>query len=243
MNRYVINDTADVIWKRKSDGHLVFTTEAQLASISQAVSEERLFGGIGNKTVAILSTEKTVDLTVRNSLWDLEYLSMTQGVAIESDGTATVKKQEKLTVKDNSGTLELEVTGTPIGDVTVFDVDGTQESATPVTGVVEVPITFTAIEGDELDVIYNEEVTGGIVTFDSETFSEKYEVEYRTIAYDPSTMEVTQDIYIQFDEVKPSGNFEMSFENGTALTPELNFMVTTPLGKTEMGRVIKVARS
>lgn len=58
--KMVIQDTADVYFKRKSDGHTVFTTEAQLASLSGAISEEKLYAGIGNKPIYILKTQKNL---------------------------------------------------------------------------------------------------------------------------------------------------------------------------------------
>lgn len=240
-NKVVINDTADVIWKRISDGHTVFTTEAQLASISQAVDEEKLYGGIGNRPVALLRSNKEIDLAVRNALWDLEYLSMTQGVAVEPDGKAQVKKIEALTVQDNGGELIVEISDTAIdGEVVVYDIDGSQSSVLATGKEVVVSEGFKAKEGDDVTVIYKREVTGESVAFDSKKFSEKYSVEYQTIAYDPETMLPVYDIYIQFYEVIPSGEFEMSLENGTALTPELNFTVVAPAGETVMGRIVRV---
>ncbi|ADP32533.1 hypothetical protein [Bacillus atrophaeus] len=43
----VIQDTADVYFRRKSDGQLVFTAEAQTASFSQTISEDKLRGRSG----------------------------------------------------------------------------------------------------------------------------------------------------------------------------------------------------
>lgn len=242
--KLLINDTADVIFKRKSDGHIVFTTEAQLASISSAVSEEQLRGGIGNKTVAVTRTEKTVDLSVRSALWDAEFLAMSQGVAIQEDGSAKVKKILTATVADNAGTLEATIQGTTTAvEGVFFDTDGSQAEVTITTNKFAVPTGSSAVAGDTVTVVVEQTVTGDIISIDSQKFSEKYEVEYRTIAYDPKTMKVVQDVYIQFDEAIPSGNVEMSLENGTPLTPEMNFMVTTPAGKTEMGRIIRVDRA
>lgn len=241
-NKVVVNDTADVIWKRKSDGHVVFTTEAQLASISQAVDEEKLYGGIGNQTVALLRSNKEIDLAVRNALWDLEYLSMTQGVAIQEDGQAVVKGKEIVAVEgDEIGGLTITLTETPVDDTaTIFDLDGSQQEVAVATGSIEIPEGFEAKAGDEVTVIYDKDVTGETVVFDAKKFSEKYSVEYQTLAYNPETMQPAYDIYIQFDEVVPSGAFEMSLENGTPYTPELNFSVMTPTGKSEMGRIIRV---
>lgn len=239
----VVMDTVDVKLKRKSDGYVIAKTKTQMGSISQTVSSEKLYGAIGNQTIAILETQKEVSLSYRNALWDLEYLSMTQGVAVDENAKVTVKKTEKVKVTDNVGTLEVLLKGTAIGNTaTLFDKDGSQQEVAVATSTIEVPVGFTAVEGDTLTVIYDAEVTADVVTFDSKKFSEYYEIEMSTICYDPDTMKVIKDLYIQFDQVKPSGAFDMSFENGTALTPELTLEAMSPDGTSEMGRIFTVDR-
>lgn len=239
----VVMDTVDVKMKRKSDGYIIAKTKTQMGSISQTVSSEKLYGAIGNQTVAILETQKEVSLSYRNALWDLEYLSMTQGVAIDEDAKVKIKKTEQVKVADNAGDLEVTVTGAPIGNTaTLFDKDGSQQTVAVATKTIEVPVGFTAVAGDTVTVIYDEEVTADVVSFDSKKFSEYYEIEMSTICYDPETMKVVKDLYIQFDQVKPSGAFDMSFENGSALTPELTLEAMSPNGTSEMGRIFTVDR-
>ena len=197
MSKVLINDTADVVFKRKSDGHVVFTAEAQLASISQSVSEEKLKGGIGNRTIALLRSDKEVTLQVRNALFDLEWLSMTQGVAIEQGTVKVWKREDDLTVE--SGTVTIK--GTPIDDeVKVINAANDSEDTTA-TGKDVTVSTSLAKDGDKVSVLYKQEVTGNIVAMDAKKFSETYEVEYSTIAYDPETNEVIKDIYFQFDQL------------------------------------------
>ncbi len=239
MSKVLINDTADVVFKRKSDGHVVFTAEAQLASISQSVSEEKLKGGIGNRTIALLRSDKEVTLQVRNALFDLEWLSMTQGVSIEQGTVKVWKREDDLTVE--SGTVTIK--GTPIDDeVKVINAANDSEDTT-VTGKEVTVSTSLAKDGDKVSVLYKQEVTGNIVTMDAKKFSETYEVEYSTIAYDPDTNEVVKDIYFQFDHVAPSGSFDISLENGSALTPELSFEAMTSGTSSEIGRFIEVDRT
>jgi hypothetical protein len=238
----LINDTADVLFKRKSDGKVIFTSVAQLAGISQAIEESDVFGGIGNKRIAKIRSQKTITLNTRMALFDLEYLAMTQGVAV-TNGSATVTKTESVKVIDDAGTLSATVEGTPIDNkVTLQNAKGETVELTATAKEVTVADGF-AEAGESVTAVYKETVTGNIVKLDSETFSESYEVEYRTISYDPSTNQVVSDIYFQFDNALPSGSFELSLENGNALAPELNFDVLTPRGKTEMGRIIEVPRA
>lgn len=245
--RILINDTAEATFTRLSDGHLVLAHETQLASLSQTVSEEKLKGGIGNGTIALLRTDKEQELTVRNALWDAEYLAMTQGTEFKNGTTTVTKKYNGTVRKGDLDALEVVLEDATFSAATgdgaiAVSPDGTQEKGVEVTaGKFPVPVAFAdAKVGDSVQVLKIEDVTGDVATFDSKKFGEKYKAQYYTIGYDPDTMEHVQDIYIIFDEVTPSGNFDMSFENGTAMTPEITFTVTNPKGKTEVGRIIRV---
>src|SRR5690606_171028 len=109
--KLLISDTADVVMKRKSDGHVFITAEAQLTSISQTLGiNEKIYGGIGNKPLAIMKGQKEVTSTLRNAFYDQEFLALTQGVSIEEGGKATIFKTEKgLKVEENGGTLEVTI--------------------------------------------------------------------------------------------------------------------------------------
>lgn len=240
----LISDTCEVVFKRKSDGKLVITAEAQLASISQQIQEEKLKGGIGNKTIALLRSEKEITLKVKNALFDMDFLSMTQGVAVNSAGTATVfEREDNLKIADDAGSNKVTITGTPASgtsSVTVIHADGSTEEA--MVSAKTVTVTQGSA-GDLVSVIYPTTVTGNMIVLDAQKFSEQFSVEYHTIEYDPNTNLVVADLYIQFDSVLPSGAFELSFESGTAITPELDFTVLTPATATELGRIIEVNRA
>lgn len=241
--KLLVIDTADVVMKRKSDGHIFITAEAQLTSISQSLGiNDKIYGGIGNKPLAIMKGQKEVKSTLRNAFYDQEFLSLTQGVAIDEDGTATVYKTEKgLIVVDNAGTLEVTISNNTVTTVHVRNAKGEVASATATTGKVTVP-NGHAIEGEIVSVTYQEEVTGDIVELDAEKFAEAFTLEYHTIAYDPDTNKVVKDIYIQLDHVVPSDEFELALENGNAIAPEVNFECLASPNSTSIGRIIEVDR-
>ena len=95
-----IMDVADVTFKRKSDGHIVFTSEAQTSTLSQSVDEETIMGGIGSRSIYTIKSNKQLELTVRNATFDLEWLAMTQGVAVKDADTLVVQKKFAGTVAD-----------------------------------------------------------------------------------------------------------------------------------------------
>lgn len=246
MAKMLINDTVDAVVKRKSDGHLFITAEAQLGSISQSLGiNEDIFGGIGNRKLAKIRGQKEMTSTLRNAMFDLELLSMTQGVAIDEAGQATVyKKEEGLKVEtDGADGLKVTIKGAPVGSIVqVRNAQGEVEEATAATNTVVIP-TGVAEEGELVSVYYQEDVTGEVVEFKSDKFSEAYTIEYSTIAYDPDTNRVVSDIYIQLDHVIPSADFELSFENGTAQTPEITFDALNAPNTNDMGRIIVVPRA
>lgn len=238
----VIMDTCNLFLKAKSDGATIMSTTLQLSAISGTVSEERLKGGIGNGTLAILSTDKEQTINTRDALWNINYLALTQGVKVDPAGKATVRKSESVKVTGTAPSLKATILGSAKG-TTVSYVDADGSTKTAALALKEVTLTGTTLKsGDDVTVYYDSEVTGEMVVFDAKTFSEVYSLELQTIAYDPTSMVIKKDIYIQYDSVKPEGNFDMSFEAGSAISPEVSFMALTPPNSSVMGRIISVDR-
>lgn len=232
MALYVI-DVADVTFKRKSDGHIVFTSEAQMSSLSQTVDEEAIQGGIGSKTLYTVKSNKQMELSVRNATFNLEWLAMTQGVKVEDGGVATVMKDYTVDVAEGAAAVDA-----PDGTVTIVNEDKESQTAEASSGSVTIPAEFAA-DGESITVIAEEEVIGKSVEIRSDKFSEKYEVQYKTIVYDNSTDKHVHDLYINFYEVSPSSAFDLSLENGTAFTPELTFTAMANK-QSEIGKMIQV---
>lgn len=250
MGKIVIQDTADVIITDLVTGKVVLNAEAQLAGIQGSISEEDLQGGIGNKKLYKIRTDKAIELSMRSAVADIEYWAMTQGVAVEQNGTATFTANFIGEVVQDVTTTTNEIV-LPTGAVTggkaqVELADGTQESL-PVTTSLTDPlkqavdlsgIVGTANVGDKLRVFYQEQVQGQRIAIDSTKFAGKYKVEMKTIAYDLDTATVTADVLFKFPETIPSGEFDISLENGSVYTPEINFSVINPKGSDEMGEIV-----
>lgn len=238
----VVNDTCEVIFRRLSDGYQVATTEAQLASISQSAQEDQIRGGIGNGVIATIRSAKDVQLTVRNALFDHDWLSMSQGTAFQN-GSVVVTDHEEGVLTDNAGSLEYTLVGTPStnADVWVEDTTGSKLEATYSSGTVTVTDT-NAQAGDTVIVFFEKDATGDILNIDADKFSEAWSVEYHTVEYSAETNKVVKDLYFKFGNVTPSDNFDLSFENGNAIAPELNFTAKKPVGSQTIGQIIEVDR-
>ena len=255
MGKIVIHDTADVTITDLVTGKVVLNAEAQLAQITGAISEEDLKGGIGNRKLYKIRTDKEVNLTMRSAVADVEYWAMTQGVAVNDKGKAFVTEKIVAKVAQDEDTTALEIVLPDANSVTlgtaVVELKGVQEKDLPTFTSLTDPLkkavdlsgaTETYNEGDEVTVYYQKEVTGKQIKIDSNKFSGKYKVEMRTIAYDLDTATVTSDIYFLFPETIPAGEFDISLENGSVYTPEISFSVINPIGSSEMGQIIEVSR-
>lgn len=259
MGKIVIQDTADVVITDLVSGKVVLNAEAQLAGIQGSISEEDLQGGIGNKKLYKIRTDKAIDLTMRSAVADVEYWAMTQGVEVEQSGKMTVTSNFIGAVEEDSTSANVVFlplgTNSKLGDkVRVVMPDGTQETLDIISATSKAPASVTGLAvdlasavatvqaNDKLQVFYQEEITGQRISIDSTKFSGKYAVEMKTIAYDLDTAKVTADIYFQFPETVPSGEFDISLENGSVYSPEISFSVLNPKGQDEMGAILLKAR-
>lgn len=232
-----IADTADVVFKHKKTGKVVFTAEAQLAGITGGEESEIIRGGIGNKALYTVNHSKEVGLSVRNATFSLEYLAMTQGVSIEND-KATVTEVERLTAEDG----KVNIKGKPKDNtVQILGINGEFKNV-EVEGS-EIDVSDVAKNGEVVQVSYGKEIEGRTIILDATKFSENYEVEYKTIEYNTETNEVVRDIYFIFHNASPSGEYEINLENGEAYTPELEFNAMAEANSNEIGRVVEVDRN
>ncbi|GAA0346955.1 hypothetical protein GCM10008931_42790 [Oceanobacillus oncorhynchi subsp. oncorhynchi] len=242
MSRYIA-DTADITMRKNSGNkQTVFTAEAQIGGIGVSEESEVIRGGIGNKGLYTIKGAKDVTLDVTNATFSIDYLAMSQGAEITEDSAIVSQSEKGLQVTDNEGTLEISIKGTPVDEqVTIVNRDGDSTDVDVSGSTVEVPSGF-ANAGESVSAVYKEEVTGKVMTISGDKFSESYEVSYKTIEYDTETNRVVRDIYLNFPNCSPSGEFEMQFENGTALTPSLSFTVLANPNTGLIGEVVEVDR-
>lgn len=246
----IIADTCDVVFKRLSDGKVILTAEAQLASVTQSIEEERVKGGIGNRDIAILRSEKEVELQVRSAVFDSDWLEMVSGTSYEEETNTIHKKEDGLiVVAGDPDALEVKMEGTPKvgGKVYLFDSKGVQqvlEESELVDGTITLGTEFPdAKVGDIMTALYELDVTGQSLTLDATKFPSNFRVEYSTVEYDIDTNEIINDLYWIFNSATPGGDFDYSFENGQAITPEVSFTALAPIGSSEIGKVMEVPRA
>ncbi|MCY8467233.1 hypothetical protein P8917_10960 [Bacillus atrophaeus] len=231
----VIHDVCNVVMKRKSDGKVIATAEAQTTSLSQSIQEDYLKGGWGNKNLFQMKSDKNITGAIKNAFFSLDWLAMQQGVKVEN-GTVQVWEDETLTVESDG---KVTLSKTPVDTISFENSEGESYLMETETTEGQLPTTF-AKEGAKVKARYKIDAEGEIVEIKADTFSEAYEMEYHTLEYDPETETIHSDLYIQFDKISPSGEAELNFEAGNAITPEIKF--TALAVDNSLGRFIRVKR-
>lgn len=241
----VIQDVCDVVITDMK-GNVVANTKLQMSALEGTISEEDLRAGIGNGKIFKIRSEKDLNLNFRSAVFNAEWLAMTQGVEVKQD-TIEVTRAETICIDGGEFTTE----GTPVATSLYVKNEEGKFVKTEFTGKIIdksavdllFPIAAATDEGvQEVTVHYKEEVTGESIAFDAKAFSAKYRVELHTIAYDLETATIASDIFFVFYEAMPGGDFSLSFEAGSVITPEISFSVLQPKCGTVMGKMIDVPR-
>ncbi len=230
-----IQDTADVTLKRKSDGFTIATGTTQSASISQTVEEEAIKGGIGNGTLYTIKSGKEIEISVTDATFSTNWLAATQGVKVLEDQTVKVLQTDRVEV-EAGGKVTLKDSAYS-GSVVVSDKEGKNFTGEATAGELTVPDLEV---GSTVAAVYEKDVTGQTIPMRSDKFAEKYKAQLFTYAYDMETEAIVKDVYILFENVTPSSEFEMGFEAGSAFTPEMTLKASLDTKTREMGNFVFV---
>lgn len=232
----VIHDTCEVIITDLVTKNVIAIGYAQTAGLEQTLTEDELRGGIGNKLAYMIRSAKDITLNVTSATFKPEFLALLSGDKIQ-EMTEKVTRLTYVTVTDNAGAKEIKLP-TKLNTLTAIrieDTDGTQHELVPTAGVIDAS-TLKAVEGDELEAYYIEEVTGRGVAFKTNKFPNKFKVEYRTVSYDRELATISENLHFLFPEAIPSGAFNLAMQNGEPYIPEFNFRVTAPKGCNTLGK-------
>lgn len=244
MEKLLVMDVAKVTLVDKATKKITATASVTTSSITATLSEEHLRAGWGGGIVATINSERNIELNFTDVFFSLDYLAITAGTEVEAGATGEVLDSFVAVVADNGGSLEVAMpTGVTVPEAVFVDVDGDQEPVTVTGSAFPLPDGATAVEGDEVTVYYKKTITGQKVTIDAQKFPKFMEIQYHTRAFDPETNVVTKDLYIQFDKVKPSGDFNLDLQVSSAASTELKFTaMNKDANSTEMGRYFAVDR-
>ena len=189
-------------------------TEVEYLVNMSAVFEQDTEEGLDGEEVKLDSGKLTISAGEDNT----QVMAATEAIYTNP----VTGRQEQVELKDGVVTIE---------DMnTFFDVEAAEQ----------IDENYKVEDGMQVNVLVLVKATGMGISVRSDVFPEKFKLTYRTVAYDPKTMEHVKDIIIQFNEVKPSANFDLGFEMSTPIAPEFTLQVTKPQGCTELGRIVAV---
>ncbi|WP_415408894.1 hypothetical protein [Staphylococcus agnetis] len=229
---YYIQDVADVLLTRKSDGFKIATGTAQSTSISQSVDEDQIKGGIGNRTLYTIKSNKELEIEVKDAVFNPQWLAATQGVKVEDKQTLTVEVVDTVEIGEG-GKITIQDTSFE-GNGVFVDSKGDNHKVKFSKGTA----TIDGIKeqaGKEGQAVYEEKREGKSISIRADRFAEKYKAQLNTIIYEAETEAIVEDLFVIFHNVTPSAEFELGLEAGEALAPEIKLVASADPKTKEIG--------
>lgn len=227
-----IQDVADVLLTRKSDDFKIATGTAQSTAISQSVDEDQIKGGIGNRTLYTIKSNKELEIEITDAVFNPQWLAATQGVKVEDDQTLKIEVVDTVEIGEG-GKITLQDT-TFNGKGVFVDSKGDNHNVTFANGVATVDAVAEQ-KGKEGQAVYEEERTGKSISIRADRFAEKYKAQLNTIIYEAETESIVEDLFVIFHNVTPSAEFELGLEAGEALAPEIKLVASADPKTKEIG--------
>lgn len=229
---YYIQDTADVLLTRKSDGFKIASGTTQSTSISQSVEEEVIKGGIGNRSLYTIKSDKEIEIQIKDAIFNPQWLAASQGVKVEDGKTLVVENVE--TVEVEAGGVIKVKDSSYAGEGVFVDSKGENHKVTFTAGSATVE-DITEQVGKEGMVTYEVERTGKSIAIRADRFAEKYKAQLSTVIYEAETEQIVEELFAIFHNVTPSSEFELGLEAGSALAPEMTLRCTADAKTKEIG--------
>lgn len=213
------------------------------SAISKSVDTEDIRCGIGAGLESLLYSNPDMTVTLKPAFWNEYFLEVSAGEEFKEAQTIALKSYEAVTFTDNAGDAEATITGTPVGGlVQVQDKQGKKYTATLATSTVTITGEGSALAGQELYVIYDEETsTASTLDLKTDSFPGIKSLTLHGQAYDTQTNEVVSDIYFVFDRVLGDGALDLSLALSTNSVTEITLRVL-PSNGNEFGKYVSVDR-
>lgn len=226
-----IQDTADAVLERKSDKFVIATGTTQTVTLKQKVDEETVKGGIGNAAQFTIKSNKELEITMEDALFNFQWLAATHGVKVVND-KLVVKRTEVAEVEE--GGKVTSVNSKLAGELVVIDTYGKNVKGKFTAGSATISDLSSQV-GKNVTIVTEEEVQGEKVSIRADRFAEKYRLQLFTYAYDQDTEAIAKDVFLTFDNVSPSSEFDLKLKAGDPLSPELQLKATANPKTKEIG--------
>jgi hypothetical protein len=228
--QYGIKEVLDLnIIDFKTKQPLVFIDYATTTTNDNKGTRLDLTGGRGNAKIMSFDHSRTSDFQIVVPLVDLNLLSILTGDDLKT-GTdlGNIFKREVLTAVDNTGTIKVTLSQTPVGTPSVYKLKGLRDIGATVTGgtVSSKDITFSTgvVAGDELVVYYQYAAPATAQQFSVKTtkFPKAVEIYGEGLG---RNQEDEQDypVHIHVLKARPQMNFTFTMDGSKATDLTLTF--------------------
>jgi len=227
--QYGIKEVLDVnVLDFKTKEPLFFADYASATTNENAAERLDINGGRGNAKQMSFDHTKTSTFTLTLPLVDLNTLALLAGEdVVTGSGVGKIFKREVLTVEDNAGTLEVELSQTPVGEVQLYKLEGLRDKGEEFTGTVSgttVTVTTPAVAGEEVIAFYQyaAPATAKKVSIKSTKFPKAVEIFGTGLA---RNQEDEQDYpcHVHVFKARPQANFTFTMEGTAATNLEIVF--------------------
>lgn len=253
LDNFILYDVAEAIITDKVSGEQFLNKFLTTSGITQSSSETEIRAGRGAGLIALIESEKSLEISLTNGVISKKWLEMQQGANFKEENI-TITKTETLEVAEtevvapdpDAGivgeyTYTITLKGTPLNtaEVTVINCDGENETNVTVGtgGITTLPAGFVK-GGEKVTVIYKAIVENAeVLEIDSAVFPKGWELQLEVPAMDKCTQKVTHKVVFVFDNVRPSSSFDLSFAMGEAIAPEMTVKVMKSCCGTGLGKM------
>ena len=223
--------------------NVVASATLQDANIEITANTSDVRGGQGNPLIAILHSERDINIPITDVKWDYKYLAMFLGQTIKTGAGVAYSFPEWYEASEENEVVSITLNETPADGETL---SYTAEDGTTVTGAASgKTVTFaTGVKnGDSVLVSAYKYVTSAStenIDFDSNVFAKDFTIILETIELDDDT-EPTHRLQYIFDRSKPAGNFNLNTTSErNASTQQMSFRVLKPRTSTKVGRALRI---
>ena len=225
-----------------SKDNVLATDTLQNADIAKSVETTDVDGG--GSTLAVLHGKSTIEISLTDPVWRMETLALHLGQDIKTGAGVAYAMPVWKTVKDNTGSLEIELENAPIDKtVKMYMDDGTPIAGYTVTDKKVVISDAVVEDGQKIEVRtyqYKTDVNTETLEIDITKFPKDVKMILETLEIGEDEQPMNRLQYI-FDRVKPSANFEVNTSQAReASNTETTFRVLKPKESTVVGKLLRI---